>query len=202
MTRPFRGRHRQAFTLIDAVSMLLIIGLVLSLAAVVLKASFGVQGQAVQYLIDSTSLQAAHQRFLKDVHRATEVTVEDESQYAFLVASKTKIERPPSPGRRQESSMQRPVLVLKVEDQTVMFRTVEDGIQRLVASEEKLVARDNWRLADKATATWSVIDGEVSMVRCDLGFEGSANPSTFWLARCLAVPTSQSSNEASSEGDE
>lgn len=191
--------QRTGFTLIDSVSMMIIIGLILSLAVTILKTSFGVQSEAAKYLIDSTKYETAHQRFLNDVHEAVGVAIEDESQFSFLEA---EIERPPSPDRMNSNSA-RHVLVLDFDEQQVVYRVMGNTMQRCVVSEQALAGREDWQFAEVASCSWQLIEGRVSLVRCEVEFERNTHTPIFWQARCLSLPIMPSEvSDPSGERDE
>ena len=159
--------------------MLLIIGLVISLGASILRSGFAVQGQAAEYLVFKTNLQAAHQRFLADVHRSAIVSVDSETEYSFLSRGQD-VERPPSP-KTKKAIPPASVLKMDVQGKAIIYRAYEKSIQRLIIENQEIVGREIWRLAGSPVIAMRVV--EDSYVECELKFPNDPDSDVLWLAK-------------------
>ena len=145
--RLFRGRlRRSGFSLMDALAMMLLIGLLMSLSAVVLNRALVAHSHTLSSFYQMQNLQSAADSFLADSHSAVGIEISE--------SLKLKLSR----GRHIDYSVKSGLLIrTRSHDGTV------EGIEQ-------------WSLPEGAHATWSVqYRGHIPLVSCQLRFD-TTNP--------------------------
>ena len=141
--KPPRVR-RAGFALVEMVSLIVVVGMLLSLSAVVLNQAYRVHANTLSYLQYMQQLNFWVDRFRADAHEATGVATDD--GLTFFGA----------------------------EQSTIRYVLEDGVLVRRMWAGEQVLSEERWRAPQVATAGWHVeVSGRFSLVNLRLEFRPS-----------------------------
>lgn len=157
MRSPRIDRKRTGgFALVETVGLITVIGMLLSLSAVVMNQAYKAHQEALMHVRHTQQVQVLAARFRADAEAAVDVTVTEELLLTML-------------GGRQ-----------------IRYRTSEDRVHRVTSDGEAEIGREVWQLPARVDAKWTLDEsGRIPLIVWDLHFgtdQRGVDP-VRWVAR-------------------
>lgn len=147
-------RARHGMGLLDAVAMMSIVGLLLSLSAVVLNRAFAAHSLALKHFHQIQNLQQAGDRLLGDVHAADSAQIDPK------------------------------LVLFYPQGRKVVYEAQESQLIRETWIDGQTVGRELWELPYACDASWSIdAEGAVRLLHCELDFSPIEVASIRWTIR-------------------
>lgn len=165
------ARRRSGFGLIDMISVIGLVGMLMSLSVVVLGQAYAAHRRALTHFRQMQHLQNAQHRFVQDAHRSVAVGVA--GGLALTMAS----------------------------GEQVHYAVTDNRLIRLVTVEGEVSNQEQWQLPAACNASWNVDRSQhLPIVSCELSGTDTTHQRQplRWLSRC-ELESSQSGVEAADE---
>lgn len=135
--------RRNGFTLVEAVGVIGIIGILLTLSAFLLNKTFAAHRAALTHVQRMRSLGQFVDRWRDDLQTATQVTLGPELR------------------------------ITQVKNREIVYSVINQSVVRTRRREGQDIGHDHWQLPSRCTATWKMEDqGRVPLLIGQLEFDG------------------------------